>query len=335
MPTNSHEEILSRGVDVWNEWRTANPAVQPMLAEVDLSEIDMAGVNLAEADLSGADLFGSDLSRANLKMAKLRGCDLSNATLNDADMYKVDLSGASLIETKLARAYLAESTLIGADLRGTDLSNANLSGVDLSQANLGGAKLTGARLDLASLVDADLRNANLAETDLSGTTYGSFRSMEGHYYGIRGLDTCYGNALFVRDARDQDYLDTVQHAIDQTAKPMTRRWKQLWFSAWSLIDYGRSLAKLSLYALALATVFGAIFSLDMNLGWGLVDYSSGAGSWLTPFYFSVVTYTTLGYGDITPLHWIGEALVMVEVVLGYATFGLLLSILADRVARRS
>ncbi len=331
---NPHEEILARGVAEWNRWRSANPTVKPNLADADLSELDLAGINLAEADLNGADLYGSDLSRANLKMANLSGGDLSNSILTDADMYKVDMGGTGLIEARLDGAYLAESRIQGADLRGTNLKGANLAGVDLRGATLVGADLRRARLDKASLVDSDLRNANLAETDLSGMSYGTFRSMRGHYYGIRGLDTCFGNALFVRDAHDQDYLDNLQHSIEQTPSASSKRWKQFWFSAWSLIDYGRSLAKLSVYALAVATAFGAIYSLDMNLGWGLVDFSSGTGSQLTPFYFSVVTYTTLGYGDITPIHWIGELLVMAEVTFGYATLGLLLSILADRVARR-
>lgn len=332
---SSQEEILARGVTAWNDWRAANPTEKPRLEEADLSELDLTGVNLAEADLRNADLYGSDLSRANLKMADLSGSDLSSARLDSADMYKVDLSRASLIEARLAGAYLAESKMGAADLRGANLTGCNLSGVDLEGATLVGADLSGSRLDLATLADCDLRNANLGDTDLSGMRYGSFRSLKGHYYGIRGLDTCFGNALFVRDARDQDYLDNLQYDIELTASPILRRWRQLWYAAWSLIDYGRSLSKLSVYALILATFFGLVFSLDMNLGWGFIDYSSGAGSQLTPFYFSVVTYTTLGFGDITPSHWIGELLVMVEVALGYATLGLLLSILADRVARRS
>ncbi len=105
--------------------------------------------------------------------------------------------------------------------------------------------------------------------------------------------------------------------------------------AWSLIDYGRGLARLGAYALVIALGFGLIYTLDMRIGWGLMDYSGSAESWLSPFYYSIVTYTTLGFGDITPKHWLGEIIVMIEVVLGYVTLGMLLSILADRVARRS
>ncbi len=76
----------------------------------------------------------------------------------------------------------------------------------------------------------------------------------------------------------------------------------------------------------LASLFGIIYFFDMNLNWGLMDYSGSAQSWITPFYYSIVTYTTLGFGDITPQHWIGEIIVVVEVVLGYTTLGLLLAI---------
>ena len=105
-------------------------------------------------------------------------------------------------------------------------------------------------------------------------------------------------------------------------------------AAWSLIDYGRSFAKAGLSAAVMAVLFAIVYWLDMVLEWGLVDYSSSSGSWLSPFYYSIVTYSTLGFGDITPRHWIGEVIVIVEVVFGYLTLGLLLSILANKVARR-
>ena len=39
--------------------------------------------------------------------------------------------------------------------------------------------------------------------------------------------------------------------------------------------------------------------------------------------------------DITPMHWAGEIIVIAEVVMGYTTLGLLVSILASRVARQN
>ena len=51
--------------------------------------------------------------------------------------------------------------------------------------------------------------------------------------------------------------------------------------------------------------------------------------------FSIVTYTTLGFGDVKPHNLGGEILVSAEVILGYITLGLLLAVLGDRIARRS
>ena len=62
-----------------------------------------------------------------------------------------------------------------------------------------------------------------------------------------------------------------------------------------------------------------------SLGWGP----------FTMFYYSLVTFTTLGFGDITPRTPIAAAVVMLEVVVGYMMLGILISILATKVARRS
>jgi hypothetical protein len=331
----AHINILEQGTEAWNAWRAEHPEIRPQLAGEDLSDMDLSGANLGEADLSEAELFDAILQSANLKMASFAGADLSGADLSDAELYKVDLSGAFLTGANLSRAYLAEANFTSADLRGAILHEANLTQANLSKANMGEADVTGADFTRANITGANLSYAIVASVNLIGLEYGSFHSMRGNYHGIRGLDSCYGNALYVRDAQDQDYLDTLEHNIEQTPSPTVRRLKQLLFNGWARIDYGRSLGKPFLYAFFLAMGFGVIYFFDMNLGWGLMDYSGSAQSVITPFYYSIVTYTTLGFGDITPMHWLGEVIVVAEVILGYTTLGLLLSILANRVARQS
>ncbi len=101
------------------------------------------------------------------------------------------------------------------------------------------------------------------------------------------------------------------------------------------------LLQLSLRGIGIPVKVDTVIIVESDLVWtpdallALIDYSSSAQSWFSPFYYSIVTYTTLGFGDITPQHWIGEIIVVAEVVLGYTTLGLLLSILANRVARQS
>jgi hypothetical protein len=126
----------------------------------------------------------------------------------------------------------------------------------------------------------------------------------------------------------------MERDIEATPSAPLRRWKRGWFSAWSLIDYGRSLAKVCIFAVVMVFSFGLIYLLDMVLGWGLIDYPGSRRSWLTPFFYSIVTLAKLRFGDISPQHWLGEVIVIVEVLLGYVTLALLLSILVNKVARR-
>ena len=328
-------QLLRQSVPDWNTWRVENPALQPSLVGVDLSDADLSDADLGGVDLSEAELCGAQMERTNLKMACLRRADLSGARLVGAELYKADLEGAFLMGADLGQAYLAQANLTHADLRGADLNGARLNEATLREALVGEAVLRGATLTNAEVTGADLRKVDLADADLRGLSYGSPAQRRGLFLGIRGLDSCHGNALFVRDAKDQDYLDALELAIDATRESWRRTCKRLLFRAWGLIDYGRSLGRPLLYAALLCSLFGVIYLFDMHLGWGLIDYSESSQSPLTPFYFSIVTYTTLGYGDVLPLNWQGELLVMLEVVLGYATLGLLLSILANRVARRA
>jgi hypothetical protein len=148
--------------------------------------------------------------------------------------------------------------------------------------------------------------------------------MRGRYRGVRGLESCYGNALFKRAAADQDFLDTLEAHLQGT------RGMAL-FRAWSIIDYGRSLLRVALLSFGLAGVYGAIYRLFPEI----LDFKQSAQTWFTPYYFSIVTYTTLGFGDIKPKTLLGELVVSSEVILGYTTLGLLLSVLAQSIARRS
>ncbi len=50
-----------------------------------------------------------------------------------------------------------------------------------------------------------------------------------------------------------------------------------------------------------------------------------SGIW-SNFYFSVVTFTTLGYGNLVPANFAGEVFATIEAIVGYAVFALLIGI---------
>jgi hypothetical protein len=243
---------------------------------------------------------------------------LGSANLSGANLHRAYLSGAVLESANLRGGDLSRATLIGAKLNGANLSLADLSGANLSDADLEGADLSGANLNRT-----DLRLANLSNAQLTSVQW-RLRAMRGCYLGIRGLDSCFGNALFKRAAADQDFLDTLEAHLKGT------RGMAL-FRAWGLIDYGRSLLRVAAISFGLAAIYGVIYRIFPHI----LDYKDSANTWFTPYYFSIVTHTTLGFGDVRPATLAGEIIVSSEVILGYTTLGLLLSVLAQSIARRS
>ena len=243
---------------------------------------------------------------------------LGSANLSGANLSRAYLSGAILEGANLRSGDLSRATLIGANLSGANLSLADLSVANLSDAELDGADLSGANLNRTNLSLANLSNAQL-----TGVQW-QLRAMRGCYLGVRGLDSCFGNALFKRAAADQDFLDTLEAHLKGTRGTAL-------FRAWGLIDYGRSLLRVVAISFGLAGFYRVIYRIFPHI----LDYKDSANTWFTPYYFSIVTYTTLGFGDVRPATLAGEIIVSSEVILGYTTLGLLLSVLAQNIARRS
>ena len=299
-------------------------------SEAKLSERDLAG-----CDFSGADFCDADFTRANLKKCSFKGSDLTNANMHKAALYKADMSDAILQEADLSNADMSSTCCQGGDFRGADLSGVNFEDADLRNADFSHCNLTGANLTRANVTGAKFHFAQLSDANVTHLVYGNYRDMVGLYYGVRGIDLIYGNAIYLRDAKDQDYIDTLYQVLLDKKPGFWRSLELFLFKSWGLIDHGRSLLKVAFYAFIIATFYGLIYLMDMVYGWQIMDYSNSAQTWFTPFYYSVVTYTTLGFGDVTADSLFGELFVISEVILGYFTLGLLLAILANTIARRS
>lgn len=328
-------KAMLAGGDIWRDARAHSSHKSNQLADGDYSEQDLSERDLADCDFSGSDFFDVDLTRANLKKSVFRGADLTNAKMHKAALYKAMLVDAILQEADLAGADMSATDCRGAVFRGADLSSVDFTNADLRGADFSHCDLTGANLTRADITGAKFHFAKMSDANVTHIVYGSYRDMMGLYYGVRGIDLIYGNAIYLRDAKDQDYIDTLyQVLLDKQPGPW-RTLKLLLFRSWGLIDHGRSLLKVAFYAFLIATFYGFIYLMDMVYGWHIMDYSNSARTWFTPFYYSVVTYTTLGFGDVTADSLFGELFVISEVILGYFTLGLLLAILANTIARRS
>lgn len=302
----------------------------------DLRGRDLRGATLARAELAGADLTDADLRDADLSGASLAGACLHGADLRGARLLHADLTGADLSAVEAADAALGGATLDGAVMFGADLSNASLSQASLHHADLrttrfAGARFVGADLTQADLSRADLTGADLTDASLAGASLHDAALSAAVLRGIRGapdadwVGASFSSADFTgaylarREAIDQNYLHEFRN------RGRAHEWLyRLW---WVTSDCGRSILRWGLWTVLLAFAFGGAYSLvDIDYG----DYETPISS----LYFSVVTLTTLGYGDVLPASQTAQLVVILEVVLGYVMLGGLLSIFATKMGRR-
>jgi uncharacterized protein YjbI with pentapeptide repeats len=298
------------------------------LSGLDLTGADLRGANLSEADLSGATLRQANLSGANLYATTLTGAELLLANLSEAHLEDcraedagfggANLTGVHLRGAHLRNAAMSQARLEGADLCVADLSHARLQAAELSKANLAGAALQGADLSEACVVQANFRGCDLRGARFTGVQ----GYAEADWIGVDVREGDFRGALGLRRLiLDENYLHEFR------SQSRSNQWI---YSAWKLTsDCGRSLGRWAIWTLALVSVFALLF-LGVE-----IDYGHHAPNLLSSFYFSVVTLTTLGYGDILPASPAAQALVILEVTFGYLTLGGLISIFANKMARRA
>lgn len=288
----------------------------------DARDQDFTGADLREGRFVGADLRGCSFRGADLTGAKLVGALLNDADLTDchasnAVFGQADLSGANLFGADLSNASFSSATLYGADLRAANLDHARFIESDLTKADLSGAVVSNGDLTGATVTETRFTNTNLNNSSLSRLT--GFAKAD--WVGVSVANNDFAGAYLVRrEIMDQNYLFEFR-TRDRRHAALYAIWK-------ATSDCGRSLARWGAMTAAVAVLFGVLFTLVH------IDYGPNQTP-LSPFYFSVVTITTLGYGDALPKSITAQSLVMLEVAVGYMMLGGVLSIFATRMGRRA
>jgi uncharacterized protein YjbI with pentapeptide repeats len=348
--------ILKEGVQVWNSWRELNRNVPLDLESADLSGIDLERIDLADANLEGADLSGARLNHANLVHARLRRANLTNAILDYANLAHAQLDGANLAFASLQDAMLPFAHLDGANLSAANLKNtraedahfknANLSYASLQDAVLScsdfrRANLLGANLEGANMIAINLESANLSLVKFDRKIFLKTLRQVGfnptalwrrrldlvldttiRCKGIHAIAS-YGSQRFKLFLQDQDYLEELMETS------CGRFWCFLW---WLSANCGRSLIRWASWSLGIAFFYAIIY---WHIGSDNFHFEHMPFSFATVLYYSIVTFTTLGFGDIVPLNNLAAYLVATEVLFGYVMLGGLISIFAGKLSRRS
>ena len=144
------------------------------------------------------------------------------------------------------------------------------------------------------------------------------------------------NPFFKRYVADQQFI--------RAFKEKNPFWALVW--RWSS-DYGRSLALWALWSLLIALSFSLVYlpAPELYPEWlqkmmpqfhqVIGDQRNEDFNFWKSFYFSIVTFTTLGFGDVVADNTSARILVTLEVIFGYIMLGGLISIFANKLASRS
>jgi len=340
----------------WNEWRRQNRRQEVLLEGAKLDGTDLKDANLKGACLEGADLRDAHLEGANLSMARLEGAylrrahlqraylyhaHLENAYLYDGHLEGADLSNSHLDGAVLAQGHLEDANLSGANMVGVDFKRAHLDHVNLCYAHLEDANLKYAHLERAFLVEAHVENAHFVQAIVDGSTlfWGCYVGRNTDFRGV-GLDSVRidpaTKQLLEYNIRRMNWEDWYQQ--HPRLQLLVKRF-------WQISDYGASTKQIINIFFKLVLVFAAVYYV-----WGCIDfYVIGTTDypgivsnlfvdrqgltvewWLVPLrtvYFSVVTMTTLGFGDMyANAHSVaGHILLSLQVILGYVLLGALVT----------
>jgi uncharacterized protein YjbI with pentapeptide repeats len=371
MANPEHVAILKQGVKAWNKWRDDNPEIIPDLSGLKCTKeefdgtpiygswplnrynsngpcvIGLAGINLQNSNLEKIVIKNANLRESNLKGAKLKSASLTYSALWNVDLSKASLAGADLSfndaegaclkraflkrsnlehswfsTSNFERAFLSDANLEWTRFDGANLKNAYLSGANLHYASLHIANLNNANLSKANLIKTHFRGADLTDANLLDVTY--YMRTSSHYKGIK-LSGCYGSERFKRYASHQAFIEELQES--------GRRNKCL-VALWSVLaDCGRSPWRWMGWS-AVSVLFHA------NLYWWFFGSDAfhlnddlSFDPWVA-LYYSVVTFTTLGFGDITPITFWAMFWVTIEVIFGYVMLGGLISFMFSKLLPR-
>ncbi|WP_026957295.1 pentapeptide repeat-containing protein [Aliagarivorans taiwanensis] len=241
----------------------------------------------------------------------LRGLQLKRAQLEDIDLVKhgskqgYDLSGTDLYRARLSGAHLFNVKLCNGSLMKADLRGANLNHADLRGTNLLGLKLEQAAFDHINIGEHLMQEKLAVAADKQGDHTSAL-----DYY--QQSEEIYRN---LRKTAEHEGLFNISGCF--LVKELTMRRKQLPRYCINrllskLVEVGCGYGEVPARVIVSSATIIAIcalcyFFMGIHFSGEIVRFnlqhsvSQNLIALAECLYYSVVTFTTLGYGDFTPV----------------------------------
>ncbi len=281
-------------------------------------------LNLQERAKTIKNMYGYQLSRADL-----RDIDLINHgeregyKLTHSDLYRADARGAHMFRLDLSNSSLMKANLKGANLHCANLTNTNLLGTILDKS----------RLDGVIWGDKVQQERTAEQTTDPEEKQHLYHEAEEVYRNLRTAHDDQGLSLIA------GYFfrrEMTMHRMQMPLFSMQRFASRLIDQFTGYGEQPHKIIRLSITLILLFSVCYAIFGvrvdgdiIHLSLSQDAITNST---RFLESLYFSVVTFTTLGYGDVTPVG-ITRLFAATEAFLGAFTMAVFVVMVVKKMTR--
>ena len=305
--------------------------------ETNLKNVLMDGANLRKANFYKADLrqiglYKADLQLVTLSCANLENVSISEANLKDAFLSGTNLKKAHLFDVNLKNAELWDSNFQEADLWGVNFSGAILVGVNFKDADfdertyLHNVNFSDCKLDNSTLKNAYLNLDRIIIQEKENNYYEARRiylSLKNYFkkegmYNISG-EYYYREKLMENkcNLEDKKYFEWIFNSFFNLIAGYGERCLRV-IIGWFIIIFG--------YAF-IYYYFSGIYD---GMAYKITSYNA---KFLEAIYFSIVTFTTLGFGDLAPKPGLFQLITSSEALVGAIFMALFIFVFARKMSR--
>lgn len=265
---------------------------------------------------------------------RLARCNLESINLvNHTSKHGYQLINSDLYRTNMSHAHCFMLDLSGSSLMKANFSYANLHCANLENCNLLGTIFENAKIEHVHWGDEVIqeRQAKTAPTHKAMLDY--YEQAEEIYRNLR--KTAERQGLFETAGR------FFQKEMIMRRKQMPRTSLRRVIS--KIVDlfcgYGEKPLRVILFSIAIIITFALMyFFAGLSFSGESLGFDPSLGVWdntkvfFSSLYFSVVTFTTLGYGDLAPVGF-ARALAALEAFIGSFTLALFVVVFVKKMTR--
>ena len=302
--------INSREEQNWIDGIYKNKSnVKDLLEERIQTHEPIKNFDLSQANLENVNLVNS----GHHKGYEIHNCDFYKANLSYAHCFKVDFSGSSLMKVNFQ----------GANLHFANFQNCNLLGTNFEHARLENV-----------IWDKEIIQERAAKIAINKEErIDLYQQSEEIYRNLRS--TCEADGLFETAGK------FFQKEMKMRRKQMPLFSSKRFIS--KLVDFScgygeRPLRIIILSAMVILLFTSIFFMTGLDDSGEMIQFSVNASinqnisELLNALYFSVVTFTTLGYGDILPIG-ISKLFAGIEALLGGFILALFVVVFVKKMTR--